>query len=149
MGTTAESRRVAHAARSTSIPVPIPFRRRDAPTECDARCGVVFVSFYERCAQLLGVFHGSEMAAYTQLEQTCSEEMPAEPLLRLLGRCTTHDADVAGCQAKLTEGATSCFIYLQEDAPTLGTIGVEAEHLIEVHGLRLCCGEPLLQLQAD
>ena len=36
-GTTAESRRVAHAARSTSIPVPIPFGRRDAPTECDAR----------------------------------------------------------------------------------------------------------------
>ena len=65
--------------------------------------------------------------------------MPAEPLLRLLGRCTTHDTDMASCQAKLAEGATNCFIYMQEDALTLGTIGVEAEHLIESTACRSSC----------
>ena len=115
------------------------------PTECDARCGVVFVDFYARCADLLRVYSPADLPAYTQLESTCSAELPAEPLLRLIGRCTSHDTDIPSCQAKIATGVTSCFIYLQQDALALGTMQIAAEQYIEVHGLR----DQLLQVQAD
>lgn len=115
------------------------------PTECDARCGVVYVDFFSRCHELLGTVHADLMLEYTQLEQTCSTELPAEPLLRLLGRCTTHDTTIPSCQAKLATGVTSCFIYLQEDAVALGAMAVQAGQTIETHGLR----DTLLQVQAD
>ena len=115
------------------------------PTECDARCGVVYVDFYSRCNGLLGLYHVEDMVEYTRLEQTCAEQMPAEPLLRLIGRCTSHDTTMASCQAKLVEGITSCFIYLQEDALALGSMAIEGEQTIETHGLR----DSMLQIQAD
>ena len=115
------------------------------PTECDARCGVVYIDFYSRCSVLLGVYHPEDMVEYTRLEQTCAEQMPAEPLLRLIGRCTSHDTTIASCQAKLAQGITSCFIYLQEDALLLGTMAIEGEQTIETHGLR----DHVLQIQAD
>eukprot|EP01046_Picozoa_sp_COSAG06_P106192 COSAG06_NODE_52464_length_305_cov_1.000000_1_plen_82_part_10 len=71
--------------------------------------------------------------------------MPAEPLLRLIGRCTSHDTTVASCQAKLAQGITSCFIYLQEDALALGAMAVQAGQTIETHGLQ----DSVLQVQAD
>ena len=115
------------------------------PTECDARCGVVYVDFFSRCSALLGVYHPEAMVEYTRLEHTCAQQMPAEPLLRLLGRCTSHDTTVASCQAKLAQGITSCFIYLQQDALALGAMAVYAGQTIETHGLR----DIVLQVQAD
>jgi hypothetical protein len=115
------------------------------PTECDARCGVVYVDFYARCSGLLGLYHSEDMAEFTRLEQTCAEEMPAEPLLRLIGRCTSHDTSVTSCQAKLAQGIASCFIYLQEDVLALGAMVVQAGQTIETHGLR----DSVLQVQAD
>jgi hypothetical protein len=115
------------------------------PTECDARCGVVYIDFYSRCSDLLGIYHVDDMVGYTRLQQTCAEQMPAEPLLRLIGRCTSHDTTMASCQAKLAQGITSCFIYLQADAVALGAMAVQAGQTIETHGLR----DTMLQVQAD
>eukprot|EP01046_Picozoa_sp_COSAG06_P048732 COSAG06_NODE_7347_length_2536_cov_382.057037_1_plen_358_part_10 len=58
------------------------------PTECDARCGVVFVDFFARCAEVLRVYSAADMTAFSQLDQTCATELPNGPLFRLLDRCT-------------------------------------------------------------
>ena len=58
------------------------------PAECDARCGIVFVDFYGRCAELLRVYEPEHMAEYDRLEATCAEELPVAPLLQLLSQCS-------------------------------------------------------------
>eukprot|EP01046_Picozoa_sp_COSAG06_P007324 COSAG06_NODE_357_length_16856_cov_7.212687_2_plen_428_part_00 len=64
----------------------------DIPTECDARCGIVFVDFFARCSELLRVYGPADMPAYERLEATCAEELPVAPLLQLLGRCSDEEA---------------------------------------------------------
>ena len=58
------------------------------PTECDARCGVVFVDFFARCSEVLRVYNAADMTAFSQLDQTCATELPNGPLFRLLYQCT-------------------------------------------------------------
>ena len=86
------------------------------PTECDAKCAVVFDDFYDRCQRLLSstvslaivrsalsmtsplmkllrsnaLTHlgRSQMSSYERLYSTCTESLPAEPLLSLLASCS-------------------------------------------------------------
>ena len=68
------------------------------PTECDARCGVIFVDFYPNCQSVLNAYSSTEdVDAYEQLNQTCGTEMPTAALLRLLGRCSTDPCAGVDC----------------------------------------------------
>ena len=58
------------------------------PSECDARCGVVYIDFFRRCSNLLHVYAPAQMDVYTRLKTTCEEELPVLPLLELAGRCS-------------------------------------------------------------
>ena len=58
------------------------------PTVCDAKCAIVFDSFYDRCSTILGLqIPPDQMQAYTQLYTTCSTRLPIEPLLEALVAC--------------------------------------------------------------
>jgi hypothetical protein len=61
------------------------------PDECDARCAVPFVSFYDRCSTLLRATAPTDMVAYTRLHDTCTSALPAAPLLRLIAVCREFD----------------------------------------------------------
>eukprot|EP01052_Picozoa_sp_SAG31_P039843 SAG31_NODE_5615_length_2423_cov_2.452668_1_plen_558_part_00 len=64
------------------------------PGECDAKCGVVFNSFYSRCQRFLASqFSVADMAGYDQLFATCTRGLPTEPLLRALVVCTANPPD--------------------------------------------------------
>eukprot|EP01052_Picozoa_sp_SAG31_P004296 SAG31_NODE_176_length_21334_cov_12.211067_25_plen_612_part_00 len=64
------------------------------PTDCDAKCAVVFNSFYTRCQRFMGSQLGlSQMAGYDQLFSTCTRALPAEPLLRALVVCSANPPD--------------------------------------------------------
>jgi hypothetical protein len=80
------------------------------PTECDARCGMVFIDFFARCAQLIRVYEPVDMPSYERLETTCAEELPAAPLLALLGRCSDAEAICANvdCSGHGTCSTATC-----------------------------------------
>jgi hypothetical protein len=82
----------------------------DIPTECDARCGIVFVDFFARCSELLRVYGPADMPAYERLEATCTDELPVAPLLQLLGRCSDAEAICANvdCSGHGTCSTTTC-----------------------------------------
>ncbi len=60
------------------------------PDECDARCGVTYVPFYERCADLMRVLMVADMPGFTRLYETCRTQMPTAPMLRLVAQCNTQ-----------------------------------------------------------
>ena len=59
------------------------------PSDCDARCAIVFNDFYSKCTRLLTnyVGQGAEMRAWDQLHVTCSTALPPEPLLQAVVKC--------------------------------------------------------------
>ena len=57
------------------------------PQECDARCAIPFAPFYERCSSLLRVLVPGGYADYSRLYDTCTTQLPAGPLLQLIGQC--------------------------------------------------------------
>ena len=61
-----------------------------SPTECDAKCAVVYVDFYERCRSMLvaSVVSQVHMRAFDQLYTTCSEQLSVEDLLWVAINCT-------------------------------------------------------------
>eukprot|EP01051_Picozoa_sp_SAG22_P017037 SAG22_NODE_2539_length_2463_cov_16.648054_2_plen_504_part_00 len=64
------------------------------PGECDAKCAVVFNSFYPRCQRFLASqFSLAQMAGYDQLFSTCTRALPTEPLLRALVVCSANPPD--------------------------------------------------------
>eukprot|EP01052_Picozoa_sp_SAG31_P023966 SAG31_NODE_2010_length_6670_cov_3.036220_2_plen_514_part_00 len=64
------------------------------PGECDAKCAVVFNSFYPRCQRFLASqLSLADMAGYDQLFSTCTRALPAEPLLRALVVCSANPPD--------------------------------------------------------
>jgi hypothetical protein len=68
------------------------------PTECDARCGVVFVDFYSKCRSVLHAYSNSNVvSAYERLYQTCATQLPAVDLLRLLARCSQDPCANVNC----------------------------------------------------
>jgi hypothetical protein len=63
------------------------------PTACDAKCAVVFDSFFERCSSILGLqIPADQMAQYTGLYTTCSQQLPIQPLLTALFACQGESA---------------------------------------------------------
>lgn len=79
-----------------------------APTACDAKCAVVFNSFYDRCHRFLAAQMSlAQMSAYDQLYATCSGALPSEPLLRA-GNCMWHE----GCRPML-----SCQLWRTRQLP--------------------------------
>ena len=42
------------------------------PTECDARCGIVYVDFFERCNEMLHTLNVPDFPAFSRLYQTCT-----------------------------------------------------------------------------
>ena len=58
------------------------------PTVCDAKCAVVFNTFYGRCQRFLAAqFDPAEAGNYERLYATCMVELPAEPLLQAIAAC--------------------------------------------------------------
>ena len=64
--------------------------RAGVPSECDARCGVVYNSFYTQCSKMLKLYAPAEFNVYTRLKTTCEEDLPIRPLLQLLQHCGTN-----------------------------------------------------------
>jgi hypothetical protein len=64
------------------------------PTECDAKCAIVYNYFYSQCSRLLVAQIGLTAAGpYDQLFSTCTESLPKEPLLRVLALCSSTPPD--------------------------------------------------------
>eukprot|EP01052_Picozoa_sp_SAG31_P017291 SAG31_NODE_1178_length_9531_cov_3.040818_1_plen_708_part_10 len=64
------------------------------PTECDAKCAIVYDNFFPRCQHLLSgiVTTPAVMRAFGRLYVACTEQLPTEPLLRAILNCSngTH-----------------------------------------------------------
>jgi hypothetical protein len=61
------------------------------PSECDAKCAIVYNDFYSRCSRLLGAqLSLEEMGEWEGLYNTCTTSLPKEPLLRVLALCSTR-----------------------------------------------------------
>lgn len=56
-----------------------------APTECDARCAIVFVDFFGRCSNTLHAFSPADFHSYVRLNEACLHGMSMPDLLALLG----------------------------------------------------------------
>ena len=66
------------------------------PTVCDAKCAIPFNDFFERCQNILELQIAAEqMAQYTQLYRTCSQDLPVEPLLRAVIACRAPPGTVS------------------------------------------------------
>ena len=60
------------------------------PTTCDAKCGVYFVDFYDRCQAYLAPMLGASAAfLMNELYSTCSEDLPTAELLAMVANCST------------------------------------------------------------
>ena len=58
------------------------------PTECDARCGVVYVDFFSRCSHMLQMYAPTHIKVYRQLRDTCTQQLPIGPLLNMIESCS-------------------------------------------------------------
>eukprot|EP01050_Picozoa_sp_SAG11_P005266 SAG11_NODE_363_length_10162_cov_28.285004_12_plen_458_part_00 len=62
------------------------------PTQCDAKCAIVYDDFYDNCANLLALDMAStDVVKYNQLHTTCSTELPIDGLVAALARCRAGD----------------------------------------------------------
>eukprot|EP01052_Picozoa_sp_SAG31_P037529 SAG31_NODE_4860_length_2902_cov_1.736354_1_plen_855_part_00 len=63
------------------------------PTECDAKCAVVYTDFYSECQHQLEASLGHErFGAYERLFSTCNDDLPTEPLLHAVALCSASEA---------------------------------------------------------
>ena len=69
------------------------------PTECDAKCAVVYNDFYRRCQSLLGTLSPNLVDGYDRLFSTCSHSLPAQPLLRAVALCNADACAAIDCGA--------------------------------------------------
>jgi hypothetical protein len=61
------------------------------PSECDAKCAIVYSDFCSRCSRLSGAqLSLQEMEEWDGLYDTCTASLPKEPLLRVLALCSTR-----------------------------------------------------------
>ena len=64
------------------------------PDSCDAKCAIVYRSFYTRCQRFMSAqFSQAQMGSFDQLFTTCSSALPAEPLLRAAIACRANPVD--------------------------------------------------------
>ena len=64
------------------------------PHSCDAKCAIVYRSFYTRCQRFMSAqFSQAQMGSFDQLFTTCSSALPAEPLLRAAIACRANPVD--------------------------------------------------------
>ena len=90
------------------------------PATCDAKCAVIFNTFYDQCQRILAASMGlAEMAGYDRLYATCTQALPTEPLLRAAiacgadpceGReCGEHGScDAGSCRCELGHSGSAC-----------------------------------------
>eukprot|EP01052_Picozoa_sp_SAG31_P012838 SAG31_NODE_760_length_12279_cov_2.439655_2_plen_815_part_00 len=58
------------------------------PTECDAKCAVVFGPFFDSCSRQLGAAVGlSTLRQWEQVDSTCSSALPRAELLSTMATC--------------------------------------------------------------
>jgi hypothetical protein len=93
------------------------------PGSCDAKCAVVFNSFYDRCQRFLAAqMSMAQMAAYDLLYGTCTRALPSEPLLRAAIACAADPCkglhcgehgrcDVGSCRCELGYSGIVCEFF--------------------------------------
>ena len=67
------------------------------PTECDAKCAIVYNDFYRRCQSFLGAMSPTLTDAYERLFTSCSRALPTLPLLRAVAMCGSDPCTGVSC----------------------------------------------------